>query len=92
MKTVVIEERNTPFTFATRYLATYYSIDYRVDEIHDPIIILKHCWYWLLYVTVFKKTRNARERIGYLIVKDPNKTNRFQIVFEAFEKGYGKKS
>lgn len=86
-RVITIEVTNTPATFAQRYLSTYYSFDYRPNEPH-LIFNTKTDWYYSVGVTAFIKTRNVREMIGHLIIKDPNNSNKFKVVFEVFERGF----
>lgn len=84
---ITMECVNTPATFAQRYLSTYFSFDYRPNE-PQLIFNTKTDWYYVVSVTAFIKTRNQREIIGHLIIKDPNGSNKFKVVFEVFERGF----
>ena len=85
-----MEENNTPKTFAQKYLSTYFSFDYRPNE-PDLIYNTKTAWYYKVTVTAFIKTRDQREIVGCLIIKDPNSSNDFEVVYEVFEKGFNVK-
>lgn len=83
----ISERELTPDLFAQKYLSTYYSLDYRVEN-RKLINHTKTAWYYLVNVSAFVKTKKRRELIGFMIVKDPNKSNRFEVILEIFEKGF----
>ena len=85
-----IEIEVTPETFAQQYLSTFYSFDYRPTD-RKLLFNTKTAGYYLVCVTAFLKIKKRREIIGYLIIKDPNKSDRFEVVYEIFEKGFNVK-
>lgn len=86
-RVIMIDVANTPTTFAQRYLSTYYSFDYRPNKA-ELIYNTNTAWYYKVIVTAFLKTKDKREVIGMLIIKDPNKSDNFEVVFEIFERGF----
>ena len=86
---IIIEELDIPETFVQKELSMNYSFDYRPTT-RKLLFQTKKAGYYLISITTFKKSKNRREIIGHMIIEDYNKSKKRKIVFEIFEKGYGK--